>query len=147
VKNTHLDFRCQKLSSVEDVRKLLSIFDIVFEKRSSPSTERLTTVCSDNAVFNLGAFVDGALVGGLSAHELALVSGEKEFYLYDIGVLPEYQKKGIGTCLIRELKKEARMRGVSTIFVEAESEDEGAVAFYRSLGEEEVFVRHFNLKV
>lgn len=87
------------------------------------------------------------LWGGLSAHELPLISGAKEFYLYDIGVLPEYQKIGIGTGLINELKYEARSRDISTIFVEAEADDESAVAFYRSLDEEEFAVQHFNLSV
>jgi ribosomal protein S18 acetylase RimI-like enzyme len=71
-------------------------------------------------------------------------------YLYDIAVTPAFQKQGIGTGLIRALCDEARRRGVSTIVVEAEADDEPAVAFYRSLlrhGGEEIAVRHFNLPV
>jgi len=137
----------RKISNIEDLQKLVSIFDIVFEKQSNPNVRHLENIISNNTVFNLGAFVDNTIVGGLSAHELSLISGDKEFYLYDIGVLPEYQKIGIGTGLINELKKEAKERGISTIFVEAEADDDGAVAFYRSLNEEEIDVRHFNIKV
>lgn len=142
-----MDIIYKKITDTENLQKLVSIFDIVFEKSSSPSIEYLSTIISDNTLCNIGAFVDGNIVGGLSAHELPTLSGDKEFYLYDIGVLPEYQKMGIGTSLIKELKKEAKIRNIFTIFVEAESDDAGAVAFYRSLGEEEILVQHFNLTV
>lgn len=135
----------RKITNIDDLQKLLTVLDDVFEKKSNPDTKYLNDLLINNNVFNLGAFVDDILVGGLSAHELPLISGTKEFYLYDIGVLPEYQKMGIGTELIKELKKEAKARNISTIFVEAESDDEGAVAFYRSLNEEEVYVSHFNI--
>lgn len=141
----NLTFR--KISNTEDLQKLVSIFDIVFEKKSDPDINDLKNIILNKSIINLGAFADDTLVGGLSAHELALISGNKEFYIYDIGVLSEYQKMGIGTGLINELKKEAKERGISTIFVEAEADDEGAVSFYRSLNEEEIIVRHFNIKV
>lgn len=137
----------KKITNIEDLQKLVLVLDAVFEHKNKPSAEYLNKILLNKTVFNLGAFVDGALVGSLSAHELPLISGIKEFYLYDIGVLPEYQKMGIGTGLVKELKKEAALRGISTIFVEAEADDEGAVAFYRSLNEEEVTVQHFNLTV
>lgn len=137
----------KKISDLENLQKIVSIFDIVFEKKSSPGIEHLKKILSEDRVFNLGAFINNNLIGGLSAHEMSLVSGNKEFYIYDIGVLPEYQKMGIGTSLIRELKNEAKLRGISTIFVEAEADDDEAVAFYRSLGEEEITVRHFNISV
>jgi len=137
----------RKIKNVEDLQKLVVVFNIVFEKNDNPSAEYLNDLIINNTVLNLGAFVENSLVGGISAHELTLTSGIKEFYIYDIGVLPEYQKMGIGTGLIKELKKEAETRGISTIFVEAEADDEGAVAFYRSLNEEEIKVQHFNLSI
>jgi ribosomal protein S18 acetylase RimI-like enzyme len=45
------------------------------------------------------------------------------------------------------LQAEARKQHIATIFVEAESEDAGAVAFYRKLGGEEITVNHFNFTV
>ncbi len=137
----------RKITNTKDLQKLVAVFDVVFKKKTNLSEEHLNILLLNYVVFNLGAFIDNVLVGGISAHELSLISGNKEFYIYDIGVLPEYQKMGIGTGLIKELKKEAKIRGISTIFVEAESDDEGAVAFYRSLNEEEVAVKHFNLSV
>lgn len=137
----------KEITDLENLQKLISIFDIVFEKKSTPDINALKSIILNKSILNLGAFVDDNLVGGLSAHELALISGNKEFYIYDIGVLPKYQKMGIGTGLIKELKNEANERGISTIFVEAEADDDGAVVFYRSLGEEEIAVRHFNIRV
>jgi ribosomal protein S18 acetylase RimI-like enzyme len=81
------------------------------------------------------------------AFEMCPIHGSKELYLYDIAVHPNHQKQGIGTKLIELLREEAKARGVATIFVEAESEDAGAVAFYRKLGGEEVAVNHFNFNL
>ena len=93
----------------------------------------------------LAAYDDSQLVGGLVAYELRLVSGAVGFYLYDIAVDTAFRRRGIGKALIQELRAIAEKRGASTIFVEAEEDDTEAVDFYRSLGVEELRVRHFNI--
>ena len=135
----------QKVSELE---RLHTLFSAVFapEIDTTPSPEKIEHLLERQDVCILLACSGEEIVGGLVAYELPLLSGEREFYLYDIAVHPDHQKQGIGTKLIQELKKQAKLKDITTIFVEAEAEDSGAVEFYRSFGEEEIAVRHFNLR-
>lgn len=137
----------KKITNTNDLESLISVYNTVFETDNNSNIEYLKSIISNNSIYNLGAYVDNKIIRGLTAYELALLSTNKEFYIYDIGVLSEYRKMKVGTNLINELKIEAKKRNISTIFVEAESDDEVAVDFYRSLKEEEIGVQHFNFKV
>ena len=137
----------QKIHSLSDVKALVSVFTLAFEQEYSVTDEYLSKMLEDDRTLILGALKDTEIVGGLVAMEMMPIHGSREFYIYDIAVHPEYQKQGIGKALLDHLKQEAKKRGIETIFVEAESEDESAVAFYRAIGGEEVSVNHFNFKV
>lgn len=56
---------------------------------------------------NIGVIVDERLVGFLLT-TLEYAETEKDIFLYDIGILPEYQKKGLGTLLINHFFKDSR---------------------------------------
>jgi aminoglycoside 3-N-acetyltransferase I len=135
------------LNTAQELLQLRELFKLVFESTPKVDNVNLDAISSSPSIYALGAFLDTTLVGGLIAYELPLLNGTKEMYLYDIAVLPTYHRQGVGTGLINALKTEAASRGVTTIFVEAEDDDEEAVAFYRSLGGEEIGVRHFNIHV
>lgn len=137
----------KNLQSITELQELISVFSQAFESEYSTSETYLKTVLENKAAIRLGAFSEQKIVGGLIAFEMTPIHGIKELYIYDIAVHPEYQKRGIGAKLIEHLKAEAKNRDIGTIFVEAESEDEGAVAFYRKIGGEEIAVNHFNFTV
>ncbi len=134
----------KKLENVEEIKELIAVFSLAFESSYDTSDEYLLSMLRNTACVILGAVVENRIVGGLVAFEMTPIHGTKEFYIYDIAVHPLSQKQGVGRKLIEAVKEEARTRGVGAIFVEAESEDEGAVAFYRAIGGEEVAVNHFN---
>ncbi len=135
------------LSTPEDLRALIAVFATSFETDYDVNDDYLHDMIANPSCLILGAAVEGKIVGGLVAFEMTPIHGDKELYLYDIAVHPEHQKKGIGTKLVEYLKTEAVARGVRTIFVEAESGDEGAVSFYRAVGGQELSVNHFNFKL
>lgn len=134
----------KKVTDSKDVRELLAVFSLAFESSYDTSDEYLLSMLGNTSCVILGAVVEGRIVGGLVAFEMTPLHGTKELYIYDIAVHPEFQKQGVGRKLMEAIQEEARTRGVGTVFVEAESEDDGAVAFYRALGGEEVAVNHFN---
>lgn len=134
----------KKLENVEELKELIAVFSLAFESSYDTSDEYLLSMLKNTSCVILGAVVESRIVGGLVAFEMTPIHGTKEFYIYDIAVHPLSQKQGVGKKLMEATKEEAHARGVGTIFVEAESEDEGAVAFYRALGGEEVAVNHFN---
>ncbi len=136
-----------KINSVEQLRKLISVFSVAFETEYEVTDEYLSKMLESGTTLVLGVAQEEKIVGGLVAMEMSPIHGTKEFYIYDIAVHPEHQQKGIGKKLIEHLKIEAKSREVKTIFVEAESEDAGAVEFYRKIGGEEVAVNHFNFNI
>lgn len=134
----------KNLQTTTELNELISVFSQAFESEYSTSETYLQTILQNKAAICLGAFSEQKIVGGVIAFEMTPIHGTKELYLYDIAVHPDYQKRGIGAKLIEHVKAEAKTRDIGTIFVEAESEDEGAVTFYRKIGGEELTVNHFN---
>ena len=137
----------QHIQTTEALRQLLSVFALAFELEYHVDDAYLDRMREQASTLVLAAYKGEKMVGGLVACEVFPIHGAKEMYLYDIAVHPQYQRQGVGVHLMQYLKTEAKNRGVRTIFVEAESEDVGAVAFYRSIGGEEVGVHHFNFTI
>jgi len=141
------DANLKIINSREQLRQLISVFSCAFESEYTVADEYLERMLVTRSTIIIGAMKDQKVIGGLVAFEMCPIHGSKELYLYDIAVHPNHQKQGIGTKLIELLREEAKAKGVTTIFVEAESEDVGAVAFYRKLGGEEMAVNHFNFNL
>jgi aminoglycoside 3-N-acetyltransferase I len=135
------------LNSLSQLRELISVFSLAFEMEYSVDDTYLENLLQNKDAIILGVLLENKVVGGLVAFEMTPIHGAKELYIYDIAIHPEHQRQGLGKQLIKQLKDTAKSNGVKTIFVEAESEDEGAVAFYRALGGEEVAVHHFNFNL
>jgi aminoglycoside 3-N-acetyltransferase I len=53
-------------------------------------------------------------------------------YLYDLAVLTEYQRKGVGRKLIEFTNNYCRQEGFKEVFVQADKMDDYALDFYRS---------------
>lgn len=81
------------------------------------------------------AFLEGRLVGGLTAHLLPMTRTESaEIFIYDIAVREEHQRKGIGRHLLLALREGAAAHGVRELFVPVDDDDAHASAFYKALG-------------
>ncbi len=112
-----------------------------------PSDEYVRDLLSQRHVVHLVAKDGDAVVGALSAfvlqkHERA----RAETYIYDLAVAASHRRRGIATALIAALKPIARQQGTWMIFVQADLEDEPAVALYTGLGTRQD-VLHFDIPV
>lgn len=81
----------------------------------------------ENSLLTLGAYEGGELIGVLRA----VGDGATIVFIQDLLVLPEKQRMGCGTALVRALLE--RYPGVRQIELAADNTP-GTVAFYRSLG-------------
>ena len=115
---------------------MFSLMAEVFEEERQPLTAGyVDRLLQRPGFWAIAAFVDGAIVGGITAHTLPLTSAEtSEIFIYDIAVRPDQQRKGIGRRLIGALREEAAAAGVTVLFVLADNEDAHALDFYRALG-------------
>ena len=80
-----------------------------------------------NSTFAVSAYIDGNLIG------FSRAVSDKVLYatIYDVIVLPKYQKRGIGKSLVANVTKQCKAAGVMTVHLFAA---EDTVKFYTKLG-------------
>lgn len=125
---------------------LLKIYEDVFEMRDfkSPDSNYLVSLLSDNKIIFYVAIVDDKVVGGLTAYILPSVYfPSSEVYIYDLAVISEYRRRGIGKELLAALKDYCIIMQVKEIFVQADLEDQHAIDFYNATGGKPERVVHF----
>lgn len=118
-------------------KELISVFKQVFEMPNTdlPNDHHLKRLLSDDGFLAVVALEGEKVVGGLTLYLLPQYYEEIPVgYIYDIGVLPEYQRKGVGRKLLEKALKYSREKGCREVFVQADKEDDHALEFYRSCG-------------
>lgn len=131
---------------------LLDVFGEAFDQvdvygAARPSNDYLKRLLSKDDFIALVALNNGLVVGGLTAYELQKFEQERsEIYIYDLAVAAAHRRQGIATALIQELKKIAKARAAYIIFVQADLEDDPAIALYTKLGLRED-VLHFDIAI
>ena len=125
------------------MREALRVFADAFDEEDTffaapPSDAYVQDLLSDDRFIMLTASEGGRVIGALSAYELRKYERERsELYIYDLAVAESHRRRGAATALIEALKPIAFEKGAWMIFVQADREDEPAVALYRKLGVEE----------
>ncbi|MBD3894994.1 AAC(3)-I family aminoglycoside N-acetyltransferase [Halomonas sp. ML-15] len=112
-----------------------------------PDADYMRQLLAGDHFIALVAVKDGVVVGGLAAYELKKFEQPRsEIYIYDLAVVEAHRRQGIATALIQQLKQIAAERGVHSIFVQADTEEEdaAAIALYSKLGTREG-VLHFDI--
>jgi aminoglycoside 3-N-acetyltransferase I len=134
------EIRIERLTTA-DVGRARTLFEViagVFEDDCGPLGDAyLERLLSRADFWALGASANGRFVGGLTAYTLPMARFEKsEIFLYDIAVIPECQRAGVGRRLVETLRAMALAEGIDITFVAADNEDTHALDFYRALGGE-----------
>ncbi len=142
----------RKLSKNEtnEFLRLVEIFNQVFELEIElPSNEHLHSLLQNNDFFVVAVIDNEKVIGGLTIYVLHQYYSEKPIaYIYDVGMSPAYQGKGIGKKLMEETCKLCKSMGFEEAYVEAESEDLAAVEFYRKTKySNEMETKHFTYKL
>ncbi|MFY8113724.1 MAG: AAC(3)-I family aminoglycoside N-acetyltransferase [Rhabdaerophilum sp.] len=131
---------------------MLDLFGAAFEDPAAyrdhrPGPAWRSQLLADPGFVALVAEQSGTAIGALAAYLLRKFEQERrEAYIYDLAVAEGARRRGIATGLIEALKPVARAAGAHVIFVQADREDDPAIALYARLGRrEEVF--HFDIPV
>jgi aminoglycoside 3-N-acetyltransferase I len=132
-------------TDIDPFTDLINVFKEVFEWSSVPTRTHLQKVLSNPAFGVFVALLNNKVVGGLTVHILDSYETEKpSAYIYDLAVLAEYQMQGIGKSLIVALNDYCRQHGFGEVFVQAETDDEQAMNFYRTTDiSSELHATHF----
>ncbi|EZP70824.1 Gentamicin 3'-N-acetyltransferase [Sphingomonas paucimobilis] len=135
---------------VATMRAVNALFAEVFDDPQSyaglpPSDGYLADLLADPRFIALAALEGGRVVGALAAYELRKFEQQRsEIYIYDLAVAADRRRQGIATALIDALRPVAIAAGAWVIYVQADLEDEPAVALYTRLGARED-VLHFDI--
>lgn len=144
-----LELRRLKTGEGALAQEMFATMAAVFEEEPSSEAEPLGVGDAEALLrredfWAIVAVDDGAVVGGLTAHVLPMTrSRSRELFIYDLAVVPDRQRRGVGRALVAELLSLARTAGIETAFVPADDEDTHALAFYRSVGGDESPVTFF----
>lgn len=142
----------QKLQAkdVNILVKHLEMYQEAFEREDfeCPEVSYLQSLLEKETMFFLTALAGDEVVGGLTAYLLPSVYEPfQEVYLFDMAVKPSFQRKGIGTQLIQELRKYCQNLNIKVFFVQADWEDTHAIEFYKATGGRLSKVLHFTYDV
>ena len=89
---------------------------------------------------------DGRMIAGLTGYMLdKLEAPVAEFYIYDLAVVVDRQRQGVGKALLQEACRLAGEAGARLAFIQADRGDEAPIGLYRSLATEEIVAHHFDL--
>jgi len=122
-----------KTSDTADFKSLIEIFNHVFENNLQvPDTTHLNKVLSNPDFMVFVVKTNGKVVGGLTVYVLHQYYNHKpQAYIYDVGISPDYQRKGFGKALMQAVCNFCEQNGFESGYVEAERDDTDAVNFYR----------------
>ena len=96
---------------------------------------RIGEFLSDQNNILIAAKASGRIVGVLIAHRLARMDSLcAHVLLYEIDVLPDFQRRGVASAMIHELKELARRAGAFEIWVVTNKSNQAAMQLYRSTG-------------
>ena len=134
------------------MNELISVFEKVFEMKNlvRPSNAHLTNLLQSDNFFVVVVKAQNRVIAGLTIYILQQYYSEKPLaYIYDLAVLTEYQRKGIGKSLIKFTNDYCRQKGFEGVFVQADKVDDYAIDFYRltkPTNEEQVVHFNYNLE-
>lgn len=131
-------------NNIDQFMELIRVFEKTFEMENftMPDRAHLQMLLEKEDFFAIAAEKETRIVGGLSVYVLHQYYSIKPLaYMFDLAVLPECQRQGIGGKLVAFAVNFCREQGFEEMFVQADKIDAHAVNFYRKTnpsGEEDV---------
>lgn len=104
---------------------------------------RTNFICRENARHFLlnpmnwifACIEDHRIIGFAYGYELNRLNNTGNMlYIHEVGVLPEYQRQGIGKQILNSIKQLCKLSGICKFFLFTEKSNNGACALYESVG-------------
>jgi ribosomal protein S18 acetylase RimI-like enzyme len=120
----------------DDLATLLAVEEGLFDEPFDPAES--AAFLADPANLLLLAYDGDVAVGMLTGTFLRHPDKPLSLFVNELGTRPDWQRRGVATLLMQEAIAIARARGARGVWLGTEDDNEGAIAFYRSLGAEEM---------
>lgn len=124
------DFKIRlKKAGLSDVETLIPMSQAVFNDEYEVAKSLITkTITSDNRIQYIGIW-DVKPIGIVSVRV-----ENKEASIFGVGILPEYQGKGLGKEIIISILQKLKDEGIQDITIEVDSSNEKAFHLYKKCG-------------
>ena len=148
--NRPFDIRILGEQDIASLRAMLSMFGTAFEDVATyaalqPGDSYLQRLLASRTFVALAAFRGSDVIGGIAGYVLPkFEQARSELYIYDLAVAEDWRRQGVATAMLGELARLAAERGIYVVFVQADRDDEPAIALYSKLGVRED-VLHFDI--
>lgn len=146
--------KIKKLNSNDEqlFRQLISLFQEVFDAEAGTyaplESGYIQNLLASNSFAVWVALEEGLVVGGVTLRIWQTYTKPgKEGYIYDLGVSDKHRRKGIGKDLIATCIDYAKSNQIYTLWVQTESDDTGAVAFYSGIGLVGIDIKHYEIGI
>lgn len=127
-----MEFICRRLTE-KDISMVMKM-NVNF-REGFAALHSAAMFLSDPRNWMFAAVSQGVIVGFAYGYALNRLDGnEKMLYINEVGVMPRYQRQGVGYRLLSELKTACNESGISKYFLSAYQNNIGACALYRKLG-------------
>ncbi len=147
-----IDIKIVTADNLNELKELILVFENVFEMENfkMPNDNHLQGLLNKETFVAIVAKTESKVIAGLTVYVLDQYYSEKPLaYIYDLAVLTEYQRIGIGKKLIAFTTDFCKQKGFEEVFVQADVVDDYALDFYRSTvptKEEQVIHYSYNLR-
>lgn len=127
-----IDYICRRLTT-KDMKMLMDM----------NTNFRENLICYNNALIFLNnpnnwifaAIYNDTIIGFAYGYELNRLNNiGNMLYMHEVGIMEEYQRKGIGFRMMSELKEECKGKNICRIFLSTYQNNVGANALYKKLG-------------
>jgi len=128
-------------ASLEDIKSILHVINVANREAFSKIIPKayfrepflsLEELLRDLKRMNFYVYEEEGKIVGVSA--LQVKREERTGIIYRVYVLPAYQRRGIGTSLIRKIEEEAKRIGLRKLMVLTDEKAYWALKFYKKLG-------------
>jgi ribosomal-protein-alanine N-acetyltransferase len=118
----------RRITDPADVHAAAALFG------DTPRVDATKRFLSEPGHHLLIAYVEGDPVGMVTGVEMTHPDKGTEMFLYELGVVDEHQRQGIGRALVNALSALARERDCYGMWVLTDDDNTAALATYRAAG-------------
>jgi aminoglycoside 3-N-acetyltransferase I len=146
-----VDIKILTEADLYELKDMISVFQDVFEMKNFvlPDTAHLQNLLAQVSFLAVIAKYENKVIGGLTVYTLNQYYSVKPLaYIYDLVVMTEFQRKGVGKQLIEFITDYCKRKGFEEVFVQADRIDAYALDFYRETNptnEEDVVHFYYSL--
>ena len=123
-----MEYKLLEKEDLELMKEIIEDDDIEFD------LEKINEFYNDKNVIGFIAKAENKIVGFVYGYDIIHPNGKHAYFIYSIGMLPDYQDKGYGTKLLGFIKDYISSNGFFEMFVLTDKGNPRACHVYEKLG-------------